>query len=70
MILNILVMIVATLLIGVILMQTQGSGLSASFGGSGEQFRSRRSMEKALVYATVILATIFAFLSILLLIPR
>ena len=70
MILNILVMIVAALLIGVILMQTQGSGLSASFGGTGETFRSRRSMEKALVYATVILATIFAFLSILLLIPR
>lgn len=70
MILNILVIIVAALLIGVILMQSQGSGLSASFGGGGEHFRSRRSMDKALVYATVILATIFAFLSILLLIPR
>lgn len=68
MILNILVMIVAALLIGVILMQTQGSGLSASFGGSGEAFRSRRSMEKALVYATVILAALFAILSIILLI--
>ena len=70
MILNILEIIVAALLIGVILMQVQGSGLSASFGGSGESFRSRRSMEKFLVYATVILAVIFALLSILLLIPR
>ena len=67
---NILVIIVAGLLVGVILLQTQGSGLSASFGGSGESFRSRRSMEKVLVYATAILAVIFAFLSILLLLPR
>lgn len=70
MILNVLIMIVAVLLIGVILMQTQGSGLSASFGGSNETFRSRRSMERALVYATVILAVLFALISILLLIPR
>jgi len=69
-ILNIIVIIIAVLLIGVILLQTQGSGLSASFGGSGESFRSRRSMEKTLLYATVILATLFAFISILLLIPR
>jgi len=68
-ILNIIEIVVAALLIGVILMQVQGSGLSASFGGSGESFRSRRSMEKLLVYATVILAIIFALFSILLLIP-
>ena len=67
---NILVIRGAGLLVGVILLQTQGSGLSASFGGSGESFRSRRSMEKVLVYATAILAVIFAFLSILLLLPR
>lgn len=70
MLLNILEIVVAALLIGVILMQVQGTGLSSSFGGSGESFRSRRSMEKFLVYATVVLATIFALLSILLLIPR
>lgn len=70
MFLNILEIVVATLLIAVILLQVQGTGLSASFGGSGETFRSRRSMEKFLVYATIILAIIFALLSILLLIPR
>lgn len=70
MILNILVMVVAALLIAVILMQNQGTGLSASFGGGGDNFRSRRSMDKALVYATVILATAFALLSIVLLLPR
>ena len=72
MILNILSIIVSALLIGVILMQVSGSGLSSSFGGGGggEEFRSRRSMEKALVYVTVALAVIFAFISILLLISR
>jgi protein translocase SecG subunit len=70
MILQILVIAVAILLIVVILLQSQGSGLSASFGGSGESFRSRRSVEKLLVWATAILATVFAILSIILLIPR
>ena len=70
MILSIVEIVVSVLLIVVILMQVQGSGLSASFGGSGESFRSRRSMEKFLIYATVILAILFALISILLLIPR
>ncbi len=69
MILTILEAIVAVLLIGVILMQVSGSGLSASFGGSGETFRSRRSVEKLLVYLTIVLAIVFAIFSILLLIP-
>jgi protein translocase SecG subunit len=69
-ILNILEIVVASLLIGVILMQAQGSGLSASFGGSGETFRSRRSVERLLVWATVILSILFALLSLILLIPR
>ena len=70
MILDILEIVVAAILVGVILLQTRGSGLSASFGGSGESFRSRRSVEKLLVYATIVLAIIFAALSILLLIIR
>ncbi len=59
--------IVAVLLIGAILLQMQGSGLSSSFGGSGEMYRSKRSMEKMLVYATIVLATLFAILSVILL---
>lgn len=69
-ILNILEIVVGALLIGVILLQVQGSGLSASFGGSGESFRTKQSMEKLLVYATIVLSVLFGFLSILLLIPR
>lgn len=70
MILNILTIIVAILLIVVILLQMQSSGLSSSFGGSGEFYRSKRSVEKLLVYITVILSALFGIFSIILLIPR
>lgn len=70
MILNIIEIVIAGLLIGVILLQVQGSGLSASFGATGESYRTRRSLEKFLVYATIVLAVLFAVFSLLLLIPR
>jgi len=68
MIFNLLEIIVAVLLIVVILLQMQGSGLSGAFGGSGEFYRSKRSMEKLLMWATVVLAIFFGLLSIALLI--
>lgn len=70
MFLNILETIVALLLIGVILLQSKGSGLSSAFGGKGEFYRSKRSFEKFLVWLTVFLSALFAVLSVLLLIPR
>lgn len=60
--------IVAVLLVLVILLQMQGSGLSGAFGGSGEMFRSKRSFDKFLIWATVVLTIIFAGISILLLV--
>lgn len=68
MILTIVEAVIAVLLIAVILMQVSGSGLSASFGGSGETFRSRRSVEKILIYLTIILTIVFAIFSVLLLV--
>lgn len=62
--------VVSVLLIIVILLQAQGSGLSGAFGGGGEFFRSRRSAEKVIVWITVGLIVVFAGLSIVLLIPR
>ncbi|HZQ30096.1 MAG TPA: preprotein translocase subunit SecG [Patescibacteria group bacterium] len=67
---NFLEIVVAILLIVVILFQMQGSGLSSSFGGAGEFYRSRRSVEKLLMWATVILAFLFGFFSITLLALR
>lgn len=62
--------IVSFLLIGAILLQMQGGGLSGAFGGSGEFYRSRQSLEKLLVWVTVGLSFMFAIISIALLIPR
>jgi protein translocase SecG subunit len=70
MILTIAQIIVAVLLIGAILLQMQGTGISTSFGGGGEFYRSKRSVEKFLIYGTVALSVLFAVISILLLFPH
>lgn len=69
MIFTILQIIVSVLLITVIILQMQGKGLSPAFGG-GEFYRSRRSVEKILIWATIVLTVIFGVLAILLLIPH
>lgn len=70
MFLNIAAVIVAILLIVVIMLQMQGTGLSSSFGGGGEFYRSKQSIDKLLITATIILTILFGILSIVLLIPR
>ena len=70
MILTILQIIIAAFLITSILLQSQGSGLSTAFGGGGEVFRSKRNAEKALVIATIVLATVLGILSLALLFPH
>lgn len=70
MLLSILEIIVGVFLIIVILLQVQGSGLSGAFGGKGEFYRSKRSVEKLLIWITIILSALFGVLSIMLLIPR
>jgi preprotein translocase subunit SecG len=69
-IITILQIIFAILLIAVILLQMQGTGLTTSFGGSGEFYRSKRSVEKLLFRATIVLAALFALTSIILLLPH
>ncbi len=68
-ILNVLEIIAALILIILVLLQMQGTGLSSAFGGAGEFYRSKRSIEKILMYATVVDTIAFAVISILLLIP-
>jgi protein translocase SecG subunit len=70
MFLNIVAIIVAISLIVVIMLQMQGTGLSSSFGGGGESYRSKQSIDKLLMWATVVLAILFAVLSVILLVPH
>ncbi len=52
--------VLSILLILAILTQQQGTGLSATFGGSGGGFHSsKRGAEKVLATATVVLAVLF-----------
>lgn len=66
-VLIIIQLIVSLVLVGVILLQNQGSGLSTTFGGGGEFYRSRRSIEKLLFWVTVAITILFGALSLTLL---
>lgn len=58
------------LLIGLILLQVKGTGLSNTllFGGKGEFYGSKRGIEKIVFVATIVFTVIFAILSIVLLV--
>ena len=56
---NIFLIAVAALLTGAILLQQRGSGLSASFGGDGSSYHTKRGLEKIIFFATIALAILF-----------
>ena len=56
--------VLSLFLIVVILIQAKGSGLSGVFGGESSFYRSKRGVEKLLVYITIFLAFTFLILSI------
>lgn len=62
---QILQIIVAVFLITTILMQAKGVGVGTIFGGEGQFYKSRRGVEKLLLYATIFFSLIFASVSIL-----
>lgn len=51
--------VISVLLILAILTQQRGSGLSATFGGGGGFYASKRGIEKFLSTATVVLMVLF-----------
>ena len=51
--------VISILLILFILMQDKGTGLSATFGGSGNFYASKRGVEKVFAKGTVILSILF-----------
>ena len=57
--------IISVLLIIIILAQSEGTGLSSVFGGSGGFYRSKRGVEKLFLILTILLAFLFLVLSIL-----
>lgn len=57
--------LVAVLLIISILLQNRGSGLGAAFGGEGNVYMAKRGAEKAVFWATIVLAILFLALGFL-----
>ncbi len=64
MILDILQVILASLLVAAILLQSQGTGLGAAFGGGGSIYRTKRGAEKIIFRGTIALAVAFFGLSL------
>ncbi len=62
--LPIIQIVIAALLIGAILLQARGSGLSSVFGGESTFYHTRRGIEKIIFWATIILAILFAVVSV------
>ena len=64
-----IIQIVISILLNIaILLQQRGGGLSATFGGGGAIYGTRRGMEKGVFRATIVLVVLFllvAFLNIL-----
>ena len=57
--LTIIQVLAAILLIGAVLLQQRGVGLSGVFGGSGDVYRTKRGAEKTLFHITILLAFLF-----------
>ncbi|MBI2442444.1 MAG: preprotein translocase subunit SecG [Candidatus Levybacteria bacterium] len=67
-ILQILQIVAAIIVIIAILLQAQGGGLSPAFGGGGEFYRSKQSLEKVLIGVTIVSSILLAVFSVLLVI--
>ncbi len=62
-VLLIIQIVLSVALIATILLQSQGSGLGATWGGGGESYHTKRGVEKALLYVTVVVIALFAVVS-------
>ena len=58
-ILPVIQVVISALLIGAILLQARGSGLSSVFGGESTFYHTRRGIEKIVFWATIVLAILF-----------
>lgn len=65
-ILTIIQIVITVILMFLILSQAQGTGLSLTFGGGGSFYRSKRGIEKAFFYGTIIFAVLFTANSLVL----
>ncbi len=56
--------VLAVLITGAVLLQSQGGGLGAAWGGGGETYHTRRGLEKVVFYLTIVLVGLFTLVSV------
>ena len=56
--------VLSVIITALILLQAQGTGLGSTWGGGGETYHTRRGLEKVLFYFTITTITIFAGISL------
>ena len=61
---NIAILVLSTILVIFILLQSKGGGLSTVFGGEGNVYQTRRGLEKGIFVATAITAVLFVALCV------
>ena len=62
---QILQIIIATLLVILVLIQSKGGGLSSTFGGSITFYRSKRGVEKSVFVLTIVMGILLVVNSII-----
>lgn len=62
--LTIFQVVISILLIITVLVQEKGVGLSASFGGGGEFYRSKRGIDRLLFIVTIVFSVLFIATSV------
>lgn len=62
---NYITLVSAIIMIVMILLQTRGSSLGATFGGDGNVYRSKRGAEKLVYNLTIVSAVVFVLSVIL-----
>jgi len=65
MLLDVIQVILAIILIIVVLLQNQGAGLGATFGGEGNIYRTKRGPEKLLFTGTIVISFLFLTIAII-----
>ena len=63
--LNIAQIIVTIALIAVLLLQVRGGGLGGIFGQADSVYRTRRGVERTVLWLTIVLVVVFIIISIL-----
>jgi protein translocase SecG subunit len=57
--------VLAVVMIGLVLLQSKGAGLSTVFGGEGNVYSTRRGAERIIFIATIVVAALFFVVALL-----